>query len=194
MGGHLGVNGNENVRRSDESHQKGSREQGRCQCSFLIQIGQSVEQAEVKLRNWVDDFVENELVGHSKSNHWAAECGSRPSISTPARRKRRMLGLISRGPAKGNHCLGGLASTAATPLAVLPTITAFRPRLERDVSRRMEPLPRCPTRSLGEAHRWPQRLPRCQSSRQLHVPRHVLRLPELAYVFNVEMRLDTASG
>ncbi|KAJ7355875.1 hypothetical protein DFH08DRAFT_803809 [Mycena albidolilacea] len=42
------------------------------------------------------------------------------------------------------------------------------------------------TRSLGEAHRWPQRLPRCQSSRQLHVPRHVLRLPELAYVFNVE--------
>ncbi|KAJ7339062.1 hypothetical protein DFH08DRAFT_1013838 [Mycena albidolilacea] len=54
-------------------------------------------------------------------------------------------------------------------LPVLATFTAFRPRLE-------------PTHSLGEAHRWPQRLPRCQSSRQLHIPRHVLRLPELAYV------------
>ncbi|KAJ7353004.1 hypothetical protein DFH08DRAFT_934117 [Mycena albidolilacea] len=75
--------------------------------------------------------------------------------------------------------LGGLGDVPAVDV-VGPSIfkaikirgvfTAFRPRLERDMSRRMEPLPR-----------------------QLHVPRHVLRLPELAYVFNVEVRLGASS-
>ncbi|KAJ7844864.1 hypothetical protein B0H14DRAFT_2584953 [Mycena olivaceomarginata] len=87
----------QNVRRSDESHQKRSGEQGDASVAFdtnRAECGAGRGETELATRS--------PIVGQQDTE-------SRPSIGTPARRNRRMFGLVSRGPAKGNHGLGDLA-------------------------------------------------------------------------------------